>query len=139
MKRLLIIQLLLLIAFVSFAQKETTFTMQGMVIDPTMNNDPLIGVNVTLKDRPGVGTATDVDGKFSIKVNRGDILVFAYMGYENQEYPVRKEEKNLKIALKPSSTQMDDIVVVGLGSQRKISVSGAITLPFSAYCQRSFR
>lgn len=127
MKRLLIIQLLLLIAFVSFAQKETTFTMQGMVIDPTMNNDPLIGVNVTLKDRPGVGTATDVDGKFSIKVNRGDILVFAYMGYENQEYPVRKEEKNLKIALKPSSTQMDDIVVVGLGSQRKISVSGAIT------------
>lgn len=127
MKRLLIIQLLLMVAFVSYAQKGTTFTMQGVVSDPSMNNDPLIGVNVYLKDRPGVGTATDIDGKFSVKASRGDVLIFKSLGYENFEYPVSKEDKNLKIHMKTSSVQLDEAVVVGMGSQRKISISGAIT------------
>ena len=63
MKRLFIIQMLLWCALVVVAQKQT-FTIQGTIIDPSFNNEPLSGVNVYLKDRPGVGTASDIDGKF---------------------------------------------------------------------------
>ena len=57
MKRLFIIQMLLWCALVVVAQKQT-FTIQGTIIDPSFNNEPLSGVNVYLKDRPGVGTAS---------------------------------------------------------------------------------
>lgn len=129
MKKILIIQLLLLLVCGSiFAQKDATFTIQGVVLDPALNNEPLIGVSIYLKDRPGVGTTTDIDGKFSIKASRGDILIFSYLGYENYEQLVTKEEKNLKVELKSSSVQLDEAVIVGsMGTQRKISVVGAIT------------
>ena len=73
MKRLFIIQMLLWCALVVVAQKQT-FTIQGTIIDPSFNNEPLSGVNVYLKDRPGVGTASDIDGKFLIKASKGDML-----------------------------------------------------------------
>lgn len=126
MKRLLIIQLLLLCVFGLSAQKAATFTMEGVVTDPTMDNEPMIGVNVFLKNQPGVGTITDLNGKFSIKAKKGDILVFSYIGCENFEYHVQKEEKNLKIELQPASEVLEEAVIVGMGTQRKVSVVGAI-------------
>lgn len=126
MKRiLLILQFVLLFVFAASAQ--TTFTMQGIVTDPSLNNEPATGVNVYLKDRPGVGTSTDMDGKFSIKAHKGDVIIFKYLGYEDIEFPVSKENKAMKIELKPSSVQLEEAVVVGMGTQRKVSVVGAIS------------
>lgn len=127
MKRLFIIQMLLWCALTLVAQK-ATFTIQGIIQDPAYNNEPLSGVNVYLKDRPGVGTASDVDGKFSIKASKGDIIIFAYLGYDNLEYPVTKEESNLIIKMTTSSVQLEEAVITAMGSkQRRISVVGAVS------------
>lgn len=126
-KILVIIQLTLLFVSGITAQTQSTFTMEGVVVDPAFNNEPLIGVSLYLKNTPGVGSTTDIDGKFSIKAKRGDIIIFSYLGYENFEYLVTKEEKNLSIALSTSSIQLEEAVVVGLGTQRKVSVVGAIS------------
>lgn len=106
---------------------DKSFVVTGTVVDPGYDNEPMIGVNVHLKDRPGIGTTTDVNGKFKIKANRGDILLFDYVGYDRAEYIVREPLTNLIIKLKASTETLDEVVVVGMGSQRKISVVGAIT------------
>lgn len=128
MRKIFIIQIILLSALFSMAQKSGgSLLIEGVVIDPLYNNEPMIGVSVYLKDRPGVGTATDMDGKFNIKANKGDIILFDYIGYEKLEYPVVQAVKNIQIAMKTSSIQLEDAVVVGMGTQRKISVVGAIS------------
>lgn len=129
MKRLFILQLLLLLCLLPAygQQKGETFTMEGVVLDPSLNDDPLVGVNVYLKDRPGVGTTTDINGRFSLKVSKGDIMIFSYMGYDNLEHPVGKENRNMKMLLVPSANQLEETVVVGTGVTRKASVVGAIT------------
>ena len=116
MKRLFIIQMLLWCAMVVVAQKQT-FTIQGTIIDPSFNNEPLSGVNVYLKDRPGVGTASDIDGKFFIKASKGDMIVFTYLGYDNFEYQVAKEEKNLVVKMVTSSVQLEEAVVTAMGNK----------------------
>ena len=118
MKRLFIIQMLLWCALVVVAQKQT-FTIQGTIIDPSFNNEPLSGVNVYLKDRPGVGTASDIDGKFLIKASKGDMIVFTYLGYDNFEYQVAKEEKNLVIKMVTSSVQSEEAVVTAMGNKQR--------------------
>lgn len=108
----------------SSAQTEEV-VISGTVFDETNISVP--GAKVFRKDRPGVGTATDIDGKFSLKANKGDMIIFSSIGYENQEYLAIKSESNLIIKLKPSSTMLEEAVVVGMGTQRKASVVGAIT------------
>ena len=128
MKKLILLQILLICSFVAIAQKpNTTFIMGGVVTDLTAGNETLIGVNVYLKDRPGVGTITDLDGKFTLKANKGDVILFDYIGFERVEFPVTKENKNIKIGMQVSSIQLEETVIIGLGSQRKVSISGAIT------------
>jgi TonB-linked SusC/RagA family outer membrane protein len=85
------------------------------------------GATVYLKDRVGIGTATDANGKFTIKASRGDMLVFSFMGYNNVEHLVTEEKKDLEIRFAPSTQQIEEVVVVGMGSQRKISSVAAVT------------
>lgn len=116
---------LLLCSISLMAQQGNTFKMAGTVYDEF--DDTLPGGNVYLKDRPGVGTVTDIDGRFQIDANRGDIIIFSYMGYENVEYLVTEEKKDLVIKFTTDAQKIDEVVVVGMGSQRKVSVVGAIT------------
>lgn len=128
MRRIYIIQFLLLCCLSIMAQKGgKSITVSGMVVDPSYNNEAIIGANVHLKDRPGVGTTTDVNGRFSIQTNKGDVLLFDYIGYDRQEYVVVEEKKDLVIKLLAGETKLDEVVVVGMGTQRKVSVVGAIT------------
>lgn len=106
---------------------DKSFTVSGIVIDPTFNDETMVGVNVYLKDRPGVGTTTDINGHFSIQASRGDVLQFNYIGYEKEEYVAIESKKNLVIKLKPSATALEEVVVVGMGTQRKVSVVGAVS------------
>ena len=109
-------------------QKESTITISGTVLDEF--NAPIPGANVFLKDRPGVGTVTNMDGKFTIKgAQMGDVITLSFLGYEKQEVRIdsRLDRKNAQFKLKPSTNTLEETVVVGLGSQRKVSVVGAIT------------
>lgn len=128
MKRLIIIiQILMLCTCTALYAQKKSVTIAGIVQDPSMPDEPLIGVNVYLKDKPGVGTITDVNGKFQIKADIGDVLVFSYMGYDNYEYGVKKAENTLVIELQSSSVLLEEAVIVGMGKQRKIGISSAVT------------
>lgn len=128
MKKIYILQFFLLCCLGIAAQTtEKSLTISGMVVDQSANNEAIIGASVYLKDRAGVGTTTDLDGKFTLQANKGDILIINYIGYNKVEYSVTEPKKDLVIKLTPSSTSLDEVVVVGLGTQRKVSVVGAIT------------
>lgn len=122
MKKIYAIILLFLIIFTVNAQN--TLNIKGIVLDETKIGMP--GVPIYLKDHAGIGTVTDVDGKFKIKATIGDKLVVSFMGYEKIEYII-KDTQQLEFNLKPKSKMMDEVVVVGLGTQRKVTSVGAIS------------
>lgn len=122
-KNILIICLLCLLPSLAAAQQ--TYNMAGTVYDE--KGETLPGVSIFLKAKAMVGTATDIDGKFRIKASKGDVLVFSYIGYENQEYLVDAENQKIKVTLVPTATEIEEVVVTALGTQRKISVVGAVT------------
>lgn len=126
MNRIFIIFALLLSFTVQLhAQKEQSFTLTGTVFDEF--NEPVPGANVYIKDKSGVGVVTSVDGEFRLKVGIYDILVVSFLGYENYEQRLTKKDDNIRIVLKPSTEKIEEVVVVGMGTQRKVSVAGAIT------------
>ena len=87
--------------------------IKGVITDETGLS--VIGANVVVKGTT-IGTVTDVDGKFSIEVPSDDaILVVSYIGYMDQEIPVKKQ-KNWAITLKEDSQSLDEVVVVGYGT-----------------------
>ncbi|MBO9732795.1 MAG: TonB-dependent receptor [Chitinophaga sp.] len=86
---------------------------------------PLAEVNVVVKGTP-VGTTTYPDGTYAIKVEQNVTLVFTYVGYETQLIPVGNQTE-INVALKQQSSTLGDVVVVGFGKQKKISVTGAIS------------
>ena len=126
MNRIIVIfTLFLTFVFQISAQEEQSFTLTGTVFDEF--NEPVPGANVYIKDKPGVGVTTDIDGKYQLKVNTYDIIVVSFLGYENFERRLTRKIENLKITLKPATEHLDEVVVVGMGTQRKVSVAGAIT------------
>jgi len=89
--------------------------------------EPLAGVTVTVKDQPGLGIPTNEKGEYTIKAEKYQWLIFTYIGYDPMEVLI-KDELNLNITLKSADQKaMDEIVVTGIGSQKKVTVTGAIT------------
>lgn len=109
---------LLLLCFTSatFAQ------ISGRVIDKT--GEELIGVNILVKGTT-LGTVTDYEGKYAIKANPGDVLVFSYTGYTAQEVTVADGQTTMDIELS-EGLDLEEIVVVGFGTQRKVDLTGAV-------------
>ncbi|PRD49304.1 SusC/RagA family TonB-linked outer membrane protein [Sphingobacterium haloxyli] len=101
---------------------ELFVNVTGKVIDPDGN--PVIGATVSIKGTT-TGTKTDVDGVFRINLPQGDeILVISYVGYKTQEYPVNNQ-KNVSVTLEPVDA-LDEVVVVGYGTQKKAHLTGAV-------------
>lgn len=125
MKRILYILFALTISVSLLAQDKKTFTMEGVVYDDL--GETLPGATVYIKDRVGVGTATDVNGNFSINASYGDMLIFSFVGYEKVEYLVVEEKKNIEIKFANTEQKLEEVVVVGMGNQRKISSVAAVT------------
>ncbi|MDR2954956.1 MAG: TonB-dependent receptor [Prevotella sp.] len=121
MKYIIFIIGLLLSAITLTAQ---TYTMGGTVYDEL---GPLTGATVHIKEKVTIGAATDENGKFTIKAERGDWLVFRFIGYEQVEYLVTEEKKDLEIRFTESAAQLDEVVVTAMGTQRKISSLAAVT------------
>jgi TonB-linked SusC/RagA family outer membrane protein len=118
-KSILIILLLIAAATQAFSQK----SVQGVVTDK--NGLPLIGVNILVKGA-SKGTITDLDGKFNITgVKSADVLVFRYLGFETQELKVAAQQK-INVTLEASNVQLQEMVVVGYGTSRKIDLTGSV-------------
>ncbi|MDE6290958.1 MAG: TonB-dependent receptor plug domain-containing protein, partial [Muribaculaceae bacterium] len=99
---------------------------QSLVVKGTVTSaadgEPLIGVTVMVKNS-NVGTATDIDGNYSIEVQKGGTLVFSYVGMQPRE--IKVESSRLDVALLDDSSTLDDLVVIGYGVQKKKLLTGA--------------
>lgn len=84
----------------------------------------LVGVTISLKGKP-VGTISDINGAYSISANAGDFIVFSYIGYQKEEIKVGNAT-TLDITLKPDLATLNDVVVVGYGTQSRKNITGAI-------------
>lgn len=99
-------------------------TLTGTVIDVT-TEEPLIGVNIRVKGESG-GTITDVDGHFSIPVTSKTELIVSYIGYKELVLIVG-DLGVMTIKMTPDNEMLDEVVIVGEGTQKKVSITGAIT------------
>ncbi len=115
---MLIIALLLVCS--AFAQD---VNVVGVVIDDQFR-EPLTGVTVKVKGT-GTGAITDIDGQFSLNAPAEATLVFSYMGYADQEVPLHGR-KNIDIVMVSESKELEELVVIGYGVQRKSDVTGSI-------------
>ena len=113
----------------AYSQDNSTakqFSVAGIVYDDT--GEPCIGATVRVKNEPGTGTITDLDGKFAIKVKPGATLQFEYVGMETVQRTILKDEPSLSVKFKVAKTNaIDEVVVTGLVSQKKVSVVGAVS------------
>ena len=101
--------------------QQATKKITGTVVDAS---GPIIGASVVEKGKSGNGTITDFDGNFTLSVEPGATIVISYIGYETQEIKVGNQS-NFNITLKEDNAQLDEVVVVGYGVQKKKLVTGA--------------
>jgi TonB-linked SusC/RagA family outer membrane protein len=108
-------------SFLAFAQAPVT--VSGVVRND--NGQPMNGVSVTVKGS-STGTTTDASGKFSITVpGRESTLVFSYVGYDALEMKTSKD--HLDITLTAADNRLNDVVIVGYGTQRKVSMTSSVS------------
>lgn len=88
---------------------------------------PLIGVNIYVKNNPGLGIMSDENGEFQIRVHCSDILIFSHIGYKSKEIFVLHWKPEQKIYLEEENHEMEEVRIIGFGQQRKISVIGALS------------
>lgn len=111
---------MLLMSVVAFAQNQVT----GHVADAT--GEPIIGANVTVKGTT-VGTITDIDGNFTLEVGSTDgTLVVSFIGYKSAEAAI-KGKSPINVILQEDTETLDEVVVVGYGTQNRKSLTGAIS------------
>ena len=112
------------IVFNALAQEQ--LNISGTVTDAA--GEALIGVSVTVKDAKGLGTITNIDGKYNIKILQYQTLVFSYIGYKPVSVLVKGDKKVIDVQMSEEKTNaIDEVVVTGLGTQKKLTVTGAIT------------
>lgn len=97
----------------------------GVVVD--VEGSPLPGVTVRVTDKTGQGTITDMDGNFSIQVEKSDRLTFTYVGFVDQTIAVADQTFPLRLVLHEDSELLDEVVVIGYGSVQKKDLTGSIT------------
>ncbi|HEX9826159.1 MAG TPA: TonB-dependent receptor [Flavobacteriaceae bacterium] len=96
--------------------------VSGTVTD--LSNLPLPGVNVIVKGSQR-GTSTDFDGNYSISVSPGEILVFSYIGFKTKEIEIGNNN-SYNVSLEADNSQLDEVVVIGYGTQKRKDVTGAV-------------
>lgn len=98
-------------------------SITGKVTDS--NGEPIIGASIKVKGSSS-GTITDIDGNFSLNVSAKSVLIISYIGYKTLEVPVNGK-KALDIILKEDTELLDEVVVVGYGTQKKATLTGSIS------------
>lgn len=121
LKTKLMLMVLLFLNITLIAQEDTTLT--GTVLDS--KNIPLPGVNVMIEGT-NTGAITDFDGNYEITVSPGDVLLFSYIGFLTKSV-VYNGETSLNVILQEDADTLDEIVVIGYGSQKKSDITGAVS------------
>jgi hypothetical protein len=117
--------LLTLLFLAGLAQVANSQTVTGRIASAE-KNEPLPGVSVVLKGT-AQGTTTDRDGRFSLRVpNKDAVLVVSYIGYVRQEITVG-DRTTIDLTLEQDNKSLEEVVVVGYGSQRKANLTGAVS------------
>ncbi len=98
-------------------------TVTGVVTDE--NGEPLPGATVIIEGTTG-GTVTDIDGRFSIDADEGEVLVFSFVGFETQRITVGTAT-TLSVRMIMDSRSLEEVVVVGYGEQRKVTFTGSVS------------
>lgn len=119
MKHLFLLLTLLSFSLTALAQQKVT----GKVKDSS--GEPVIGASVVVKGNNTMGTITDLDGNFMLDVPTKSVLVISYIGYVTQEVPTAGK-KSLEIILKEDTKTLDEVVVIGYGTQRKGDVTSSV-------------
>lgn len=104
---------------------QETVEITGTVTDEF--GEPLIALNIVIKDNPGLGTTTDIDGRYRISTTPYSVLIFSYIGFEKQEIPVGNKTIIDVVMKESEESVLDEVVITGAGAQKKVSVTGAIT------------
>jgi len=126
-KKIKLTSILLLSMFLmsSVVLAQGKHVVKGSVLDET--NQPLIGATVIVKNVKNTGVVTDVDGKFTINVPDGqNTLVVSYIGFNPQDVNIAGKS-TVTVKLKDNTVNMEEVVVVGYGQQKKASIVGSIT------------
>ncbi|WP_282113114.1 SusC/RagA family TonB-linked outer membrane protein [Maribacter stanieri] len=121
LKTKLVLMMVLLLNISLFAQDG--YTLTGTVLDET--NMPVPGANVVIQNTT-TGTSTDFDGNFSITVSNGDVLEFSSIGYAKKEVAITGQQ-TLNVVLAEDASQLEEVVVVGYGSQKKSDITGSVS------------
>ncbi|VBB48461.1 TonB-linked outer membrane protein, SusC/RagA family [uncultured Paludibacter sp.] len=109
----------------AFSQSAEKIQISGTVIDES--KEPMVGVAIYVKNETGLGTTTDINGKYKITATKNSTLIFSFIGYDKQEIIVDgKTTLDIQMTNTKSSV-LDEVVITGFGAQKKVSISGAIT------------
>jgi TonB-linked SusC/RagA family outer membrane protein len=105
---------------------EKDYDVKGTIVD--VNGQPLPGVNITVQGTT-TGVTTDLSGSFTLRIRDGKraLLVASYIGFSTKKVWVSAETGSLKIVLEESSASLNEVVVVGYGTQKKLNLTGAVT------------
>ncbi len=104
---------------------QQTIKVSGQVVD--QDGEPLIGATVKVKGAQG-GTITDFNGNFTIEASSNAVLVISYVGYKDREIAVRGRAALEPIQMESDSQMLDQVVVVGYGTQKKADLTGAVSI-----------
>lgn len=122
MKKTLFIFLALFLYTMAFAQN----LQVGGVVKSSDDGQPMTGVSIIIQGVTKIGTITDIDGKYSIKVPKGKSIVFSYIGYIPQTKQVNAS-MTLDIVMQTNTKMLDEVVAVGYGTMKKSDVTGAVS------------
>ena len=126
MKKYILSVLCIVMYVISISAQKKTVEVSGTIVDS--EGVPLIGATVVIKEKPGLGVVSDMDGKYKIEVEPFQYLVFSYVGYETQEHLIKDEDMVLDITMHEAKTTiLDEVTITGMGPQKKITTTGAIT------------
>lgn len=125
MRKILYLLLLLFCSVNIFSQSMTkTYTLKGNVSDSS--GESIIGANIKIQNTT-TGTITDLDGNFSLLVSgKATELVVSFIGYKSQIVKLKEGQNDLRIVLKDDAQQLDEVVVVGYGTQKKSSLTSSV-------------
>lgn len=117
-----VVAMLCVFTSIGIASAQEPGTVSGTVTSAS-DGEPLIGASVLVKGTT-IGTDTDIDGKFTVKAKKGDVLQFRYVGYEPSEIKVG-DSNVINVMLQENENNLDEVVVVGYGTQKRKLVTGS--------------
>ena len=117
---------MVILTFVSMATYAQSIVVTGKVIDS--EGYEVIGGSVTLKGAAGVGTVTNVDGNYSLKVNNAskDVLVFSYVGMTTKEVKINGQSV-INVTLEADAVMLDEVVTIGYATVKKKDLTGSVS------------